>query len=103
MSFSDAELGEKYRGLGFVSDGPSSTLKIGDVELVAVEHPLNGVVIFFTHISPRTMAQFEISLPIRCSAEQIAGMIYANVARICPNQAPAWKHHFQNLKVPLFQ
>src|SRR5579863_1531310 len=103
MSFSDAALGAKYRSLGFVSDGPSSTLKIGDVELLAVEHPLNGVVIFFTHISPRTMAQFEISLPIRCSTEQIAGMIYANIAKICPDQAAAWKRHFQQLKVPLFQ
>jgi hypothetical protein len=91
MYFDDPEVQERYRSLGFVKDGLSMKLRIGDVEVVAVGHPLNGAAIFFTRISRNTMSQFEIFLPVTCPTELIAGMMYANVARICPDQAPQWK------------
>jgi len=81
----------------------SLKLKVGCVELTALDYPFGGIALFFTGVGSRSMAQFEIRLPNRRSSEMVAGMIYANIARIFPEDAPIWKRHFQNLKLPLFQ
>ena len=103
MILRTAETDDKYRRLGFVPDALAMKLNVGCVELTAVDYPLGGVALFFSGVRLRTAAQFEIQLPINCSAELVAGMIYANIARIFPEDAPIWKRHFQNLKLPLFQ
>jgi hypothetical protein len=103
MSFSNAELEANYCRLGFVPDGQRLKLKVDHVDLVAVEHPLDGVAVFFSCFRPDTATQFDITLPVICSFHLIAGMIYANIAKILPEDAPAWKRHFQKLKIPLFQ
>ena len=92
-----------YTALGFVWDQLSLKLKVGCVELTALDYPFGGIALFFTSVRSRSATQFEIRLPNRLSSEMVAGMIYVNVARIFPEDAPIWKRHFQNLKLPLFQ
>ena len=94
---------ENYSQLGFVPDQLSLSLKVGRVELKALDYPLGGVALFFSGVRRDTMAQFEIKLPNHLSSEMVAGMIYANVARCFPEDASAWRRHFQSLKLPLFQ
>lgn len=103
MIFSNAELESNYCGLGFVPEDLRLKLKVGHVELTAVQYPLGGVALFFTGVRRNAAAQFEIHLPVVCSPELIAGMIYANIAKVFPEDAPIWKRHFQGLKIPLFQ
>jgi hypothetical protein len=81
----------------------SLKIKIGDVSINAVEHPFKGVVLIFRSITPRTMCQYEVSLPERSSAEQIAGLIYVNVAENFRDSAAMFKAHFQKLGLTLFQ
>lgn len=94
---------EKYRHLGFTSTPLGMELEIGNVKLSAAEHPWKGVVIIFTYITPRAMSHFDVAIPSHCSVEQIAGMIYVNIATNCRQDADAWKRHFEALNVPLFQ
>jgi hypothetical protein len=103
MSFFNPELEAKYRLLGFVSDGYGLKLKIGHVEIEAVEHPFNGVALFFSSITPRTATQFEIALPVVCTTEQIAGAIYLNFALNFREDSEGCRCHLQELKIPLFQ
>lgn len=67
-----------------------------------LDYPLGGIALFFSGVRPYSAAWFEIRLPNRLSEEMVAGMIYANIARAFPEDAPIWKRHFQNLKLPLF-
>ena len=101
--FSDASTDEKYYRLGFSAADFSLKITIGDVSISAVEHPFKGVALIFKSITPRTMCQYEVSLPERCSAEQIAGLIYVNVAENFRDSAAMFKAHFQKLGLTLFQ
>src|ERR1039457_6244185 len=64
MSFLDAELESNYCRLGFVPEDLRLRLKVGRVELSAVQYPLGGVAIFFTGVRRDEAAQFEINLPV---------------------------------------
>ncbi len=103
MTLSSEEVDANYQRLGFSPSDLGMKLKVGCVELSAVYYPLGGIAIFFTGVRRDTAAQIEIHLPVFCSPDLIAGMIYANIARIFPEDAPIWKRHFQELKLPLFQ
>lgn len=76
---------------------------IGNVSIYAVEHPFKGVALTFESITSRTMCQYEVSLPERCSAEQIAGLIYVNISENFRDDAAMCKSHFQKLGLTLFQ
>lgn len=101
--FSNSGIAEKYCQLGFSATGLSLRLTIGDVSIYAVEHPYKGVALIFESITPRTMCQYEVSIPERCSVEQIAGLIYVNVVQNFRGSAEMYKAHFQELGLPLFQ
>jgi hypothetical protein len=101
--FSVPSTDEKYRDLGFSPVDLSMRLTIGDVSILAVEHPIKGVVLIFEYITPRTMCQYETSLPEVCSVEQIAGLIYVNIALNFGDTADRCKAYFQELGLSLFQ
>lgn len=101
--FSDPSSADKFRKLGFSVDALSMRLSIGHVSICAVEHPIKGVVLIFESIMPRTVCQYETSLPERCSVEQIAGLIYVNIAQNFRDSAEMYKAHFQKLGLSLFQ
>jgi len=65
--------------------------------------PFKGVALTFESFTPRTMCQYEVSLPECCSVEQIAGLIYVNIAQNFRDSAAMCKAHFQKLGLPLFQ
>jgi len=101
--FSAPSTDEKYRHLGFSPVDLAMKLKIGNVSILAVEHPIKGVVLIFECIAPRTMCQYETSLPEVCSVEQIAGLIYVNIALNFSDTAETCKAYFQDLGLSLFQ
>jgi hypothetical protein len=101
--FSDPGTAEKYHRLGFSDDSFSLKIKIGDVSIDAVEHPLRGVVLMFQSVTVRTACMYEVSLPESCSVEQIASLIYVNIAENFRCNVPTCKAHFQKLGIPLFQ
>lgn len=103
MNFSDSELDAKYRRLGFKSGCYGLELLIGNVRLSAAEHPWKGVVVIFTHFAARTIGEFDIAIPKRCSIEQIAAIIHVNFAMNIREEADACKRHFEALFVPIFQ
>jgi hypothetical protein len=103
MIFSNAELDANYCRLGFVPDGLNMKLKVGRVELVAIQNPLRGIAVFFTSVRPDVATQYEITLPVLCSPELIAGMIYVNFAQNFREDAAECKRYFQALSIPLFQ
>lgn len=95
--FSDPGTAEKYRQLGFSPADLSLRLIIGDLSIYALEHPFKGVVLIFESITPRTMCQYEVSLPEHCSVEQVAGLIYVNIAQNFRGSAEIFKAHFEKL------
>ncbi len=97
------EVEAKYRRLGFKPAGLGLNLRIGNVEMVAVEHPLKGVAVIFTSITPRSASQFDIGVATACPIDQIAGVIYANFARNFSEDAAACRQHFERLGVLVFQ
>jgi hypothetical protein len=102
-SFANPSTDEKYYRLGFSADGCSLKIMIGNVSIHAVEHPFRGVVLIFESITPRTICQYEASLPESCSVEQIAGLIYVNISENFRDNAAICKAHFQKLGLTLFQ
>jgi hypothetical protein len=103
MAFSDKALQAKYTSLGFAPIDLGMRLQVGAVKLEAVEHPFKGVVVFFSGSTPRAMTHYEAGVAKECSVEQIAGVIYANVAKNFREDADAFKHHITTLGIPLFQ
>jgi len=101
--FSNPEVEEKYRKLGFTLSDLSLKLTVGGVSVYAVEHLFKGVRLTFESFTSRTMCQYEASLPEKCSVEQIAGLIYVNIAQNHRDSASAWQTHFARLGIPLFQ
>jgi hypothetical protein len=65
--FSSLSADEKYRHLGFSAVDLSMKLTIGSVSIQAVERPIKGALLIFESITPRTMCQYETSLPECCS------------------------------------
>jgi hypothetical protein len=101
--FSNAEVERRYLSLGFIHSDLFFKLSVGNVTVYAVEHLWKGVVLTFELFTSRSMCQYEVSLPQKCSVEQIAGLIYVNIAESHRESAGAWKSHFESLGVPLFQ
>lgn len=99
----DPSTDEKYRKLGFSEDGLCMKLRVGNVSVSAVGHPFKGVALIFESYLPRTICQYESSLPASCSLEKIAGLIYLNVVQNFRDSKDAWKVHFEKLGVALFQ
>ncbi len=79
MTLSSGEVDYKYQRLGFFSSDLGMKLKVGCVELSAVYYPLGGIAIFFTGVRRDTAAQIEIHLPVFCSPDLIADMIYVKL------------------------
>lgn len=100
---SNPEVEAKYRRLGFASAELSLKLTVGGVSVHAVEHLWKGVVLTFERFTSRSMALYEVPVPEKCSVEQIAGLIYANIALNHRDCAPAWKSYFAALDIHLFQ
>jgi hypothetical protein len=101
--FSESGTAEKYYRLGFSDDGLSLKLTIGCVSINAVEYPGKNVALFFSSIGPRIVCQYDIFLPESCSIEQIAGLIYVNIADNFRSSTEMFKAHFQKLGLALFQ
>ena len=78
-------------------------LQIGRLEIQAVEHPYKGVALFLRAISNRTVGEIETCAPACASAEQIACLIYINVARWMKAEAASCKRYFEELNLHLFQ
>lgn len=102
-AFSDPSTEEKYLKLGFVPDRLSLKLTVGKVSVYAVEHPWKGAALTLESFTARTMTQYEVACPTKCTTEQIAGLIYVNIAQNFRDSAEAFKAHFEKLGVPLFQ
>ena len=102
-AFSDPSTEAKYLSLGFVPEGPSLKLSVGNASVFATEHPWKGAVLVLESFSPRTMTQYGIACPTKCSAQQIAGLIYINIAQNFRDSKAAWKAHFDDLGMALFQ
>lgn len=98
-----SECETKLRPLGFVKGSLGFELTIGTVVICAAENPWKGVVLIFTSIQSRTMTQFDVAFPARCSIEQIAALIYVNLLTALREHAPACREHFEALQVPIFQ
>ena len=102
-AFSDPNTEAKYLSLGFVPEGPSLNLSVGKVSVYATGHPWKGAVLVLESVSPGTMTQYDIACPTKCSAQQIAGLIYMNIAQKFRDSKDAWKTYFDALEVALFQ
>ena len=102
-AFSDPSTEEKYLKLGFVQEGLALKLTVGQVSIYAVEHPWKGAAITLESFTPRRMTQYEVACPTKCTAEQIAGLIYINIAKNFRDSAEAFNTHLRQLGVALFQ
>jgi hypothetical protein len=94
---------EKYRRLGFAEDGLFLKLRVGNVTVCAGEHLFKGVFLIFESFSTRTLCQYEVTLPESCGVEQIAKLIYLNVAQNFGESKDVWKIYFENLGVSSVQ
>lgn len=103
MSFSDRFLAENYSALGFTPNDLGMELNIGRVEMKAVEHPLKGVVVFFTALTSRTATQYESGIPATLSAKRVAQFIYVNFAKNFYEDAELCQRHFEARGIRLFQ
>jgi hypothetical protein len=101
--FADPNTAAKYDRLGFFSEGLLLRLEIGNVSITAAEHPWKGVVLLFQSFTKRSVSQFDVSLPTKCTVEQIAGLIYVNIAHNYRDSAEAWKNYFESLGIHMFQ
>jgi hypothetical protein len=101
--FTNPNTNEKYQKLGFLPDGLFLKLTVGDVSVYAGDHLFKGVALTFESFTHRNISQSEVTLPEKCSVEQIAGLIYLNVAQNFRDTKEAFRAHFKNMGVPLFQ
>ena len=102
---SHAATAQRYYRLGFslIERELCLRLKIGNVSISAVEQTWRGIVLTFEQFTPRTMRHYESCLPESCSVEQIAGLIYLNIAQNFRDNAATCKAYFQDLGITLFQ
>jgi hypothetical protein len=101
--FANPNTNEKYRKLGFLPDGLFLKLTVGNVSVYAGDHIFKGVALTFESFTHRSICQYEVGLPEKSSVEQIAGLIYLNVRQNFRDAKDAFRAHFENLGVPLFQ
>jgi hypothetical protein len=101
--FTNPNTNEKYRKLGFLPDGLFLKLTVGNVSVNAGDDLFKGVALTFESFRRRSISQSEVTLPDKCSVEQIAGLIYLNVAQNFRDAKEAFRAHFENLGVRLFQ
>src|SRR5213080_2650675 len=101
--FLNPEMEQKYQRLGFSPADLSLKVSIGNVSVYAVEHPFKGVMLTFESFTSRSMCQYQVTLPAKCSVEQIAGLIYLNIAHNFRDSKDAFKVHFEKLGIALFQ
>ena len=95
----DGDLKAKYELLGFTADGVGMVLQLGNTKITAVEHPLKGVALIFSSIGGRSASYFESSAPAHASIEQIAALIYFNVAMNIASDAETCKRRFRGLGI----
>ncbi len=62
-----------------------------------------GAAITLQSITPRTATRYEVACPTKCTAEQIAGLIYVNIAKNFRGSAEAFRKYFEKLGLHLFQ
>ncbi len=81
----DKQLADTLRSLSF-QELPSGAMKgcVGDVEVVAVEHPLKGVCLIVSHIGKREATQFERFIPRNLTQQQIAAVLVEIFEQIHP-------------------
>jgi hypothetical protein len=74
--------------MGFRPHGPFGAMRVWveDVEYIAIPHPLRGLSIMVTHVSPRIAAQFETFVPLDASAAQIAAAMVDAFEEIHPER-----------------
>jgi hypothetical protein len=101
--FSDPSTAAKYDRLGFLPEGLLLILRIGNVSISAAEHPWKGVVLLFQSFTSRRMSQFDVSLPTKCTVEQVAGLIYINIAHNFSDSKDACKSYFESRRIHMFQ
>jgi hypothetical protein len=101
--FTNPNTNEKYRRLGFSPDGLFLKLTVGNVSVYAGDHLFNGVALTFESFTDRCISQSEVTLPEKCSVEQIAGLIYINVAQNFRDDKETFRAYFENVGIPLFQ
>ena len=102
-AFSNPSTDEKYRKLGFSPERLSLKLTVGNVSIYAIEHPFKGVALTIESFTSRRLSQSEVTLPEKCSVEQIAGLIYLNVAQNYRDSAELFKAYFSQIGIALFQ
>jgi hypothetical protein len=104
MSFENHYVESKFRQIGFTPRGLAALeVIIGTVKLTAMEHPFFGVALWFASVAGRSAAQFEITMPVSASVEQIAGLIYANFSYVFPDEVEVCKEYLEARQMPLFQ
>lgn len=101
--FTNPNTNEKYRKLGFLPDGLFLKLTVGNVPVYAGDHLFKGMALTFESFTRRSICQYEVTLPEKCSAEQVAWLIYLNVMQNLRDAKEAFRAHFENLGIPLFQ
>jgi hypothetical protein len=101
--FTNPNTNEKYRRLGFSPDGLFLKLTVGNVSVYAGDHLFKGVALTFESFTRRNISQSEVTLPDKCSVEQIAGLIYLNITQNFREAKEAFRNHFESLGIALFQ
>jgi hypothetical protein len=101
--FTNPKTNEKYRKIGFLPDGLFLKLTVGNVSVCAGDHLFKGVALTFESFTRRSISQSEVTLPEKCSVEQIAGLIYINVAQNFRDDKETFRAHFEIVGIPLFQ
>lgn len=78
-------------------------LIVGNVSVYAGDHLFKGVALTFESFASRSICQYEVTLPEKCSVEQIAGLIYLNITQNFRETKEAFRTHFESLGIALFQ
>jgi hypothetical protein len=97
LVFANPNTNEKYRKLGFLPDGLFLKLTVGNVSVYAGDHLFKGMALIFESFARRSICQYEVTLPEKCSVEQIAGPIYLNVTQNFRDAKEAFRTHFEKL------
>src|SRR6478672_10176829 len=100
--FSNPNTNEKYRQLGFLPDGVFLKLIVGNVSVYAGDHLFNGMALTFESFATRSICQYEVTLPEKCSVEQIVRLIYLNIMQNFREAKESFRAHFESLGIALF-
>ena len=61
--------------------------RVDGVEILFVEHPVKGLAMMVSYVSPRTMTEFEVFFPHTPSLQQLATAIIGAVQQCRPSEA----------------